>query len=251
VRIVARRSPQLRPDYVANCRQVREQVLTGCSILLIQRTMWSEEYIALPKVIKFSVLLVMVVLQAACASGNLQATAAPAASVEAQAEYRVGPGDTLQVFVWGHPELSVSLPVRPDGMISTPLIENIQAAGKTPSQLARDMETALAEYVRNPTVNVIVQNFVGAYGDQVRVVGQAAKPQSIPYRANMTLLDVVIEVGGLAEFAAGNRAVLVRNENGQQTRTNVRLRDLLEAGDISANMPMRPGDVLIIPESRF
>jgi polysaccharide export outer membrane protein len=196
-------------------------------------------------------LLAVILLQAACATGVPQTTASPVAAAEAQSEYRIGPGDSLQVFVWGHPELSVTLPVRPDGMISTPLIENIEAAGKTPSQLARDMEKALAEYVRNPTVNVIVQNFVGAYGDQVRVVGQAAKPQSIPYRANMTLLDVVIEVGGLAEFAAGNRAVLVRTENGKQTRTTVRLRDLLEAGDISANMPMRPGDVLIIPESRF
>ena len=209
------------------------------------------EYPALPNVARFTV-LALIVLQAACAAGNPQAASAgsiPAA--ESQSEYRIGPGDSLQVFVWGHPELSVTLPVRPDGMISTPLVENIPAAGKTPSQLARDMETALAEYVRTPTVNVIVQDFVGAYGDQVRVVGQAAKPQSIPYRANMTLLDVVIEVGGLAEFAAGNRAVIVRTENGEQTRTTVRLRDLLEAGDISANVPMRPGDVLIIPESRF
>jgi polysaccharide export outer membrane protein len=157
----------------------------------------------------------------------------------------------LQIFVWGHPELSVTLPVRPDGMLSTPLIEDINAAGKTPSELARDMELALSEYVRTPTVNVIVQDFVGAYGDQVRVVGQAAKPQSIPYRANMTLLDVMITVGGLAEFAAGNRAVLVRQEDGKQTRTIVRLRDLLDDGDISANLAMRPGDVLIIPESRF
>jgi polysaccharide export outer membrane protein len=195
--------------------------------------------------------MALIALQVGCAASVPQTTASPVAAIEAQSEYRIGPGDSLQVFVWGHPELSVTLPVRPDGMISTPLIENIEAAGKTPSQLARNMESALGEYVRNPTVNVIVQNFVGAYGDQVRVVGQAAKPQSIPYRANMTLLDVVIEVGGLAEFAAGNRAVLVRTENGKQTRTTVRLRDLLEAGDISANMPMRPGDVLIIPESRF
>jgi len=208
------------------------------------------EYRTLLKVNKLG-LLALIILQAACATSGPETAAMPVASADSQSEYRIGPGDSLQVFVWGHPELSVTLPVRPDGMISTPLVENIEAAGKTPSQLARDMETALAEYVRTPTVNVIVQNFVGAYADQVRVVGQAAKPQSIPYRANMTLLDVVIEVGGLAEFAAGNRAVLVRAENGKQTRTTVRLRDLLEAGDISANMPMRPGDVLIIPESRF
>jgi polysaccharide export outer membrane protein len=209
------------------------------------------EYTALFRVTKSSI-LAAIFLQAACATGDPHAArAVPDADTDSQSEYRIGPGDSLQVFVWGHPDLSVTLPVRPDGMISTPLVENIQAAGKTPSQLARDMETALAEYVRTPTVNVIVQDFVGAYGDQVRVVGQAAKPQSIPYRANMTLLDVVIEVGGLAQFAAGNRAVIVRNENGKQTRTTVRLRDLLEDGDITANMPMRPGDVLIIPESRF
>lgn len=208
------------------------------------------EYRTLIKVNKLG-LLALIILQAACATSGPETAAMPVASADSQSEYRIGPGDSLQVFVWGHPELSVTLPVRPDGMISTPLIENIEAAGKTPSELARDMETALAEYVRTPTVNVIVQMFVGAYEDQVRVVGQAAKPQSIPYRANMTLLDVVIEVGGLAEFAAGNRAVLVRTENGKQSRTTVRLRDLVEAGDISANMPMRPGDVLIIPESRF
>jgi polysaccharide export outer membrane protein len=136
-------------------------------------------------------------------------------------------------------------------MLSTPLVENIEAAGKTPSQLARDLEIMLAEYVRTPKVNVIVQTFIGTYGDQVRVVGQAARPQSIPYRANMTVLDVVIAVGGLAEFAAGNRAVLVREVDGKPTRTTVRLRDLLENGDISANMAMRPGDVLIIPETKF
>jgi polysaccharide export outer membrane protein len=199
---------------------------------------------------RLDALLLAAVLLAGCAS-NPSAVPGMAAQTNPQSEYRIGPGDSLQIFVWGHPELSVSVPVRPDGMVSTPLVENIDAAGKTPSQLARDMEAALSEYVRTPTVNVIVQSFVGAYGDQVRVVGQAAKPQSIPYRANMTLLDVVIAVGGLAEFAAGNRAVLVRNEDGKQTRTTVRLRDLLEEGDISANMPMRPGDVLIIPESRF
>jgi polysaccharide export outer membrane protein len=190
------------------------------------------------------------VLFGGCA-GSPTVTDVPAAIPSAVSEYRIGPGDSLQIFVWGHPELSVTLPVRPDGMLSTPLIEDINAAGKTPSELARDMELALSEYVRTPTVNVIVQDFVGAYGDQVRVVGQAAKPQSIPYRANMTLLDVMITVGGLAEFAAGNRAVLVRQEDGKQTRTIVRLRDLLDDGDISANLAMRPGDVLIIPESRF
>jgi polysaccharide export outer membrane protein len=193
----------------------------------------------------------LLTLLAACASEPPRSDSVPALPQVPQSEYRLGPGDTLQVFVWNHPELTVTVPVRPDGMISTPLIAGVPAEGKTATQLAKDLETALAEYVRNPTVSVMVTSFVGAYADQIRVVGQASEPRALPYRANMTLLDVMIAVGGLAEFAAGNRAVLVRQENGQTIRTTVRLRDLLDKGDISANMPMRPGDVLIIPESRF
>ena len=190
---------------------------------------------------------------AGCASEPKVDTGAASAAQAApeQTEYRIGPGDTLQVFVWNQPELTVTVPVRPDGMISTPLISGVPAEGKTATQLAKDLETALSEFVRNPTVSVMVTGFVGAYADQIRVVGQASKPQSLPYRANMSLLDVMIAVGGLAEFAAGNRAVLVRTVDGKQTRTTVRLRDLLDKGDISANVSMRPGDVLIIPESRF
>ncbi len=191
-------------------------------------------------------------LLAGCASGPTSDTVpTPATDAAAQSEYRIGPGDTLQVFVWNQPELTVTVPVRPDGMISTPLIAGVPAEGKTATELAKDLEKALSEFVRNPTVSVMVTGFVGAYADQIRVVGQASTPQSLPYRANMTLLDVMIAVGGLAEFAAGNRAVLVRNVDGNQTRTKVRLRDLLDKGDISANVNMRPGDVLIIPESRF
>jgi polysaccharide export outer membrane protein len=189
-------------------------------------------------------------LLAACASTPEVASVPAPAKVE-QSEYRIGPGDTLQVFVWNQPELTVTVPVRPDGMISTPLIAGVPAEGKTATQLAKDLEVALSEFVRNPTVSVMITGFVGAYADQIRVVGQAAKPQSLPYRANMTVLDVMIAVGGLAEFAAGNRAVLVREQGGQQLRIPVRLRDLLDKGDISANVPLRPGDVLIIPESRF
>jgi polysaccharide export outer membrane protein len=189
-------------------------------------------------------------LVTAC-GGKTQVVDVPSpVSVEAT-EYRIGPGDNLQVFVWNHPELTVTVPVRPDGLISTPLVENMKAEGKTPSQLSRDLEAALAEYVRSPTVNVIVTQFVGAYADQIRVVGQAQKPQSLPYRANMTVLDVMIAVGGLAEFAAGNRAVIMRPQGEQQQRIPVRLSDLMNEGDIGANIPMRPGDVLIIPESRF
>lgn len=189
-------------------------------------------------------------LMAACAS-EPEVSSAPAPMKTEQSEYRIGPGDTLQVFVWNQPELTVTVPVRPDGMISTPLIAGVPAEGKTAPQLAKDLEVALSEFVRNPTVSVMVTGFVGTYADQVRVVGQAAKPQSMSYRANMTLLDVMIAVGGLAEFAAGNRAVIVRQEGGKQLRIPVRLRDLIDDGDISANVSMRPGDVLIIPESRF
>ena len=194
--------------------------------------------------------LFMTLLSACASEPTVDSVPVPVAQPE-QSEYRIGPGDTLQVFVWNQPELTVTVPVRPDGMISTPLISGVPAAGKTAPQLAKDLEVALSEFVRNPTVSVMVTSFVGTYADQIRVVGQAAKPQSLPYRANMTLLDVMITVGGLAEFAAGNRAVLVRQENGQQLRQTVRLRDLLDKGDISANVAMRPGDVLIIPESRF
>lgn len=190
-------------------------------------------------------------LLAACGGKTQVVDAPPPGPAAVETEYRIGPGDSLQIFVWNHPELSVTVPVRPDGKISTPLIENMVAEGKTPSALSRDMEAALAEYVRSPTVNVIVTSFVGAYSEQIRVVGQAQQPKSLPYLANMTVLDVMIAVGGLADFAAGNRALILRREGNKQLRIPVRLSDLLNDGDISANMPMRPGDVLIIPESRF
>jgi len=202
--------------------------------------------------VRWAALVAVGAMLAGCASkSSVTSVPAPAAEASPQSEYRIGPGDMLQVFVWNQPELTVTVPVRPDGMISTPLIAGVPAEGKTAPQLAKDLEVALAEFVRNPVVSVMVTEFVGSYAEQIRVVGQAAKPQSLTYRANMTLLDVMIAVGGLAEFAAGNRAVLVRQEGGQQTRTKVRLGDLLDKGDISANVPMRPGDVLIIPESRF
>jgi len=197
-----------------------------------------------------TVALVVLSALAAC-GGQTRVSDAPPPEAPVQTEYRIGPGDNLQVFVWNHPELTVTMPVRPDGLISTPLVQDLKAEGKTPTQLSRDLEQALSQYVRSPTVNVIVTSFVGALSDQVRVVGQAQKPQSLPYRANMTLLDVMIAVGGLAEYAAGNRAAIVRQENGKQSRIPVRLADLLNDGDINANMTMHPGDVLIIPESRF
>lgn len=166
-------------------------------------------------------------------------------------EYRVGPGDELQVFVWEHPDLSLNVPVRPDGKISTPLVEDMVAEGKTPTQLADDIEKVLNEYVRGPVVSVIVQQFVGQFSEQIRVVGQANNPQALSYREGITLLDVMIEVGGLTQFAAGNKAKIVRRQGGDETEIPVRLGDLMKKGVIAQNTAMRPGDVLIIPESFF
>ena len=167
------------------------------------------------------------------------------------AEYLIGPGDNLQVFVWRNPELSTTVPVRPDGKITTPLIEDVIASGKTSSQLAREMEQRLTLYVKNPVVTVSVTQFVGRFSEQIRVVGEAAKPQALAYRENMTLLDVLIDVGGLTVFANGNKARVIRVKDGKQTQFDVRLDDLVKQGDISANIVMAPGDILIIPESWF
>ena len=166
-------------------------------------------------------------------------------------DYLIGPGDNVTITVWRNPEVSGSVPVRPDGKITTPLVEDLPAAGKTSTQLARDIEQALAKFIQQPVVTVIVTNFVGNYGDQIRVIGQAARPQALPYRRDMSLMDVLITVGGITEFAAGNKASIIRNVDGKQEKLKVRLDDLIRGGDISANMPMRPGDVLVIPESFF
>jgi len=174
----------------------------------------------------------------------------PAETYEAPA-YRIGPGDNLNIFVWRNPELTTSVPVRPDGRISVPLLEDLMAADKTPSELGREIEKELAVFIQNPLVTVIVTNFVGTFGQQVRVVGQAQQPRSIPYRANMTLLDVMIAVGGLTAFADGNRATIVRTIDGQQQTYRVRLADLLKEGEVEANVAVLPGDVVIIPETFF
>nr|WP_322402227.1 XrtA/PEP-CTERM system exopolysaccharide export protein [Massilia sp. Gc5] len=166
-------------------------------------------------------------------------------------QYLIGPGDAVNIIVWRNPEVSMSVPVRPDGKITTPLVEDLPAAGKTSTALARDIEKALSKYIQQPVVTVVVTTFVGNYDEQIRVIGQATKPQALPYRRNMSLMDVMIAVGGTTEFAAGNRASLIRNVDGKQQRFNVRLDDLIKEGDISANVPMRPGDVLVIPESFF
>jgi polysaccharide biosynthesis/export protein len=165
--------------------------------------------------------------------------------------YLVGPGDMLNVVVWRSPELSMSVPVRPDGKITTPLVEDLQASGKTTTQLAREMEQVLSKYVQRPVVTVIVTTFAGPYSQQIRVIGEAAKPQALPYRDSMTLLDVMIAVGGITDFAAGNRASILRTDGGKTHQFGVLLSDLIRAGDMRANVAMRPGDVLIIPQSFF
>jgi len=177
-------------------------------------------------------------------------TPAPATQVT-NPEYLIGPGDTVNIMVWRNPEVSMSVPVRPDGKITTPLVEDLPAAGKTSTELARDIEKALAKFIQQPVVTVIVTNFIGNFSEQIRVIGQATKPQALPYRRDMSLMDVLIAVGGVTEFASGNRASVIRTVDGKQQKFNVRLDDLIKDGDISANMPMRPGDVLVIPESFF
>ena len=192
-----------------------------------------------------------------CASGGGGQQLPPASFVSTQEapseEYVIGPLDDLTVFVWRNPELGAKVQVRPDGRITTPLIADMPAVGKTPKQLADDMKVALSKYIENPLVSVIVNNFSGTFSQQVRIVGATEKPASIPYRANMTLLDAMISVGGLSEYAAGNRARLVRfnKEAGKQQEYQVRIGDLLKRGDSKANVMLAPGDVIIIPESMF
>jgi len=202
--------------------------------------------------IKYSTIALVVASTLAlggCASRPLPAPTD--AQVAANPDYLIGPGDSINIIVWRNPEVSMSVPVRPDGKITTPLVEDLPASGKTSTELARDIEKALAKFIQQPVVTVVVSSFVGTYGEQIRVIGQAARPQALPYRRDMSLMDVMIAVGGTTEFAAGNRASLVRTVDGKQQKFNVRIDDLVKDGDISANVPVRPGDVLVIPESYF
>ena len=177
--------------------------------------------------------------------------AVPSMALDQGPDYLIGPGDSVNIFVWRHPELSSSVPVRPDGKITTPLVEDVPATGKTPTQLARDMEEILATYVRDPIVTVFVSGFRGPFDQQIRIIGQATNPQAINYSEHMTLLDVMIAVGGLTDFAAGNRTVIIREVDGQPQQFTARLDDLVKRGDISANAPVYPGDIMIVPESWF
>lgn len=187
------------------------------------------------------------VVLAACATSY---PPAPSEAASSDYNYKIGPGDNLNIVVWRNPELSMSVPVRPDGKISSPLIDDLNAMNKDPSSLARDIEKELGKFIRDPVVTVIVTNFIGPYSEQIRVVGEAAKPQTLPYKQNMTVLDVMIVVGGITEFANGNSARILRaSENNAQY--TVRLRDLVKRGDLSANVDMKPGDILVIPQSWF
>jgi polysaccharide biosynthesis/export protein len=176
---------------------------------------------------------------------------APPASSLPSAEYRIGPGDALNIFVWRNPELTLTVPVRPDGRLSIPLVEDVVAIGKTPTTLAREFEERLSKYVKEPLVTVIVEGFVGPIPEQIRVIGEAVQPRSLPYRADMTLLDLMIAVGGLTRYAAGNDSVIVRTAQGEQNTYSVHLNSLIRDGDIESNVALRPGDILIIPQRLF
>lgn len=174
-----------------------------------------------------------------------------AASDKPGANYIIGPGDILQIFVWRNPDLSVTVPVRPDGKISIPLVEDLTVIGRTPNQVARSVETMLSDFVKNPLVTIIITQFGGVTSQQIRIIGAAGEPKALPYQEGLSLLDVMISAGGLTEFAAGNRAKIVRKIDGRDTVIPVKLNDLLKKGDISANRQLMPGDILIIPESWF
>ena len=208
-----------RVDY--HLRQVRVVFLTLCAGLLV-----------------------------ACASNASRFPPAPPAAAAQGYSYIIGPGDNLNIIVWRNPELSMSVPVRPDGKFSTPLIDELTAQGKNSVEISREIEKQLGKYIRDPVVTVVVTSFVGPYDQQIRVVGEAAKPQVLAYKQNMTLLDVMIAVGGLTDFAAGNEATILRKADGDK-QYSVRLKDLIKRGDISANVEMKPGDILIIPQSFF
>ena len=194
--------------------------------------------------------LLALVLTGCAFFGSSKYPPAPVAAATPDYNYIVGPGDSLNIIVWRNPELSMSVPVRPDGKVTTPLVDELVAQGKTSTQIARDVELALSKFVRDPIVTVIVTGFIGPYSEQIRVVGEASKPQFLPYKQKMTLLDVMIAVGGLTDFADGNAATILRASEGDKQYT-VRIKDLIKRGDMSANVEMKPGDIIIIPQGWF
>ena len=193
---------------------------------------------------------VAVLFVAGCGGGPTLPPAPPASSLPS-AEYRIGPGDNLNIFVWRNPELSITVPVRPDGRLSIPLVEDVVAIGKTPTVLAREYEQLLGKYIKEPLVTIIVTGFGGPIPDQIRIIGEAAQPRTLPYRADMTVLDAMIAVGGLTRYAAGNDTVLIRTAQGEQNTYSVHLNSLIRDGDIDSNVALRPGDILIIPQRLF
>jgi len=203
--------------------------------------------------LKIVTMLVLAYVVSACSGLTLpQATVHQSNTVDiASYKYLIGAGDVVNIFVWRNPEVSGTFVVRPDGMITTSLVEDIPVSGKTPTELARTIEEILATYLREPTVTVTVNNFVGPFSEQIRVIGEASEPKSINYTQQMTLLDVMIQVGGLTEFADGNDALLVRVENGIQKQYEIYIEDLIKNGEISANVDVLPGDIIVIPETWF
>jgi polysaccharide export outer membrane protein len=185
-----------------------------------------------------------------CAGISKSYPPAPATALASDYNYIVGAGDTLNIIVWRNPELSMSVPVRPDGKVSTPLVDELVAQGKTTTEIARNVEKELSKLVRDPVVTIIASNFIGPYSEQIRVIGEATRPQALAYKKNMTMLDVMIAVGGLTDFADGNAASITRASEGEK-RYSVRLKDLVKRGDISANVEVKPGDILIIPQGWF
>lgn len=211
-----------------------------------------EKYIN--NLIKLFSLIILTVIINGCSNKSTLPTATlhPASTTDISSyKYLIGPGDSLNIFVWRNPEVSGTFIVRPDGMITTSLVEDIPVSGKTPTQLAREVENILSTYLRDPIVTVTVGGFVGPFSEQIRIIGEAAQPKSINYTQNMTLLDVMIQVGGLTEFANGNNALLVRIEDGKQKQYQIFIDDLLKNGEIDANVDILPGDIIIIPETWF
>lgn len=207
----------------------------------------SHPYAPTPTGLACIVLIALSIMLPGCGTFNSYPPAPQTAETVDQI-YRIGAMDQLTIVVWRNPDLSSTITVRPDGRISLPLVENIVAAGRHPNELSREIEQALAKYIREPVVTVVVNNFQGVSSEQIRIVGEAARPQAVPFRQQMTLLDVMIHAGGLTDFADGNGAVLVRgSEKGKQY--SLRLKDLIKRGDISANVDMRPGDIIIVPQS--
>ena len=201
--------------------------------------------------VRVAIIAIVAIGVSACSGVGTLPTAKLTGGKGATTEYRIGSDDSLQIFIWRNPELSTSVSVRPDGRITIPLIEDLRATGKTPTELARDIEKKLATYIQDPIVTVIMQGFVGPFQDRIRIVGEAARPQALPYRSTMTLLDVMIQVGGITDFAAGNSATVTRLVNGKQASYRLLLDDLLRDGNMSANVKIQPGDLIVIPEAWF